>query len=269
MWRMIFSVAVVLVISQAAYANSIEVISLIERQGENDTSLLIGADDASLAQYVPDGKLHSQILAFLVKFGGNTILFDTGLRAGNIPSELAKHDVKPEDITTILITHLHPDHFGGLVNTSGKAQYPNANIYVSKPERAYWVDEVRNEAVIEALKLYDGRVNLFDFGDEVVQGVKAIDTTGHTPGHTSYLVESEGDKLLVVGDVLHFIEIQLPKPEVAVRYDVDPDGARVSRKFILDYAAMKGIRIAGMHVTPPGVLSIKKSGAGYEKVSVE
>ena len=103
------------------------------------------------------------------------------------------------------------------------------------------------------------------FGDEVIAGVKAIDTIGHTPGHTAYLIESDGEKLLIVGDIMHFPEIQLPAPNVAVRYDVDPEKAIQSRKFILDYAAMKNIPIAGMHITPPGLINVKKSGEGYEK----
>lgn len=92
-----------------------------------------------------------------------------------------------------------------------------------------------------------------------------MDTSGHTPGHVSYLIESDDEKLIVAGDIMHFPEIQLPVPDVAVRYDVDPVKAVQSRKFILDYAAWKNIPVAGMHITPPGVIRVKKSGDGYEK----
>ena len=263
MAKIFIALLAVMLSSSCSLASSIETISLVDVQGNGDTALLVGATDEQKAQYFPDGKMPSQILAFFVKFGGNEILFDTGLRDGHVVAELARNGVKAEDVKTILITHLHPDHFGGLVDAEGKASFPNANVYVGKVERAYWVDEVRNENVINALKLYP--VHLFDFGDEVVAGVKAIDTTGHTPGHVSFLVENDGDKLLVLGDIMHFPEIQLPLPDVAVRYDTDPVKAVQSRKFILDYASMKNIPIAGMHVTVPGVWGIRKSGDGYEK----
>ena len=132
-------------------------------------------------------------------------------------------------------------------------------MYVSKPEYDYWVDELKNEAVINTLKLYT--VHLFAFGDEVVPGVRAMDTSGHTPGHVSYLVD---DSLIIAGDIMHFPGIQLPEPDVAVRYDVDPVKAVQSRKFLLDYAAWKKVPVAGMHITPPGVINVKKSGEGYE-----
>ena len=258
---------VLFVFSSTAFAGSIEVTSLVDTiaKDRDVTSLLIGATDEQISKYLSDGKTQHQILAFLVKAGKNEILFDTGLKGGNIVNELIKNNKNPEEIKFILLTHLHPDHFGGLVNSENKASFPNAEIYISKPECKYWVEEQKNQAVIDALKLYDGHVNFFDFGDEVVEGVKAIDTIGHTPGHTSFLIEADNEKFLIVGDIVHFIDIQLPAPDVAVRYDTDPVKAIQSRKFILDYASQKNIPIAGMHVTAPGIINVKKSGTGYEK----
>lgn len=260
----VFCTLIVFVLTaSSAFAGAIETLTLIETQGLSDTALLVNSSDTLKSQYYPSGKMPSQILAFYVKFAEQEILFDTGLKNGNIPKELAKNGTAPENVKTILITHLHPDHFGGLVNSEGKPQFPNAEVYVSKPEYEYWVNELKNEAVISALAHYN--VKLFAFGDEVVQGVKAMDTAGHTPGHTAFLIEADGDKLIVAGDIMHFPEIQLPNPDVAVKYDLDPVKAVQSRKFILDYAAWKNIPVAGMHITPPGVIQVKKSGNGYEK----
>ena len=259
MTKFVTAILLSVLMLQAAYASSINVVSLLDVQGESDSSLLIGATDEQKAQYFTDGKMESQILAFWV----NGVLYDAGLRDGHIVQELAKNGVLPSDVKTILITHLHPDHFGGLVDSEGKAAFPNAEVYVGKVERDYWVNEVKNENVINALGLYT--VHTFMFGDEVIPGVKAIDTSGHTPGHVSYLIEADGERLIVAGDIMHFPEIQLPVPDVAVRYDVDPVKAVQSRKFLLDYAAWKNIPVAGMHITFPGIISVKKSGDGYEK----
>lgn len=267
MMKFFVAMLAVVLFASSSFAGSIEIISLLDRTGENDTSLLIGASDDVIRKYVPDGKLNSQILAFYVKFGENAALFDAGLHDGHIASELMKNGIKPEDVKVIMITHLHPDHFGGLIDDEGKAEFPNAELYVSRVERDYWVEDVKSDAVIETLKQYEKRTHLFMFGDEVAEGVRAIDTAGHTPGHVSYLIEAGDEKLLVAGDIMHFQQIQMPVPDVAVRYDVDPVKAIQSRKFILDYAAWKKIPIAGMHITPPGIMNVKKSetGEGYEK----
>ena len=258
MFKIFTAVLLAALMVSSAYA-SINAVSLLDVQGESDSGLLIGATDAQKSQYLTDGKLKRQILAFWV----NGVLYDAGLRDGHIVKELAKNGVKTSDVKTILITHLHIDHFGGLADAEGKAAFPGAEVFVSKPEYDYWVNELKHEDIINTLKLY--HVNLFEFGDEVISGVRAMDTSGHTPGHVSYLIESDGEKLIVAGDIMHFPEIQLPVPDVAVRYDVDPVKAVQSRKFILDYAAWKGIPVAGMHITPPGIIKVKKSGDGYEK----
>ena len=261
MTRIIFALVISMFMASCAFSSGFTTTTLIETQGQSDTGLLLNASDSLKAEYFPDGKMPSQILAFWVDFGDRGILFDTGLRAGNIPSQLAENGVNPEDVKTILLTHLHGDHYGGLVNAEGKATFPNAQVYVSKPEYDYWVNELKNDGVISALKLY--RLNQFAFGDEVVPGVRAIDTSGHTPGHVSFLVEHDGGKIIIAGDIMHFQTIQLPHPEVAVKYDVDPVKAVQSRKFLLDYAARKHIAVAGMHIMLPGVLDITKSGEGY------
>ena len=263
MIRIIFAFLISVLIASNASAGSITLLSLLDTQGQSGTELLVNASDSQKAEYYPSGKMPSQILAFYVKFNGLGVLFDAGLRDGHVAAELSKNGIKPEDVKTILITHLHGDHFGGLVNSEDKAEFPNAEIYVSEPERDYWVNDVKNEAVISALSLY--KVHTFQFGDEPVNGIRAIDTSGHTPGHVSYLIEADGEKLIIAGDIMHFPEIQLPHPDVAVKYDVDPVKAVQSRKFLLDYAAWKNIPVAGMHITPPGVISVKKTGEGYEK----
>ncbi len=166
------------------------------------------------------------------------------------------------------MTHLHGDHYGGLIDKDGKAAFPKAEIYVSRVERDWWLNEKNDKNVKKALELYDKRLHTFEFEETPLAGIKAINTSGHTPGHTAFHVKSGGGELLIVGDILHFAEIQLPLPNIAVAYDVDKTKAPEARKFILDMAAEKNIPIAGMHCPAPGLWQIKKSGGGYERTAL-
>ena len=251
-------------LASVSFAGEVEIISLLDVQGDGKPELLIGASESQLKQYLPAGKMPSQILAYFVKVNNQGILFDTGLNDGHIVKELAKNNIKPEDVKIIMLTHLHPDHFGGLIDKQEKPVFPNATIYISEIERDYWVNDKRDEKVLTALEPYSEQIDFFKFGDEVIKGVKALDASGHTPGHTVFEVGNK-EKILIVGDIMHFPEIQLPCPNISVKYDTDPDKARESRIKILDYAAKNNLTIAGMHITPPGICKIIKSGSGYEK----
>ena len=126
-----------LLASSSAWAGKIETITLFDKQTNPDTSVLTGADPGQIARYLPDGKLSGNILAFLVKIKGRAIVFDAGLPDGKIAAELKKNGLAAADVKIILMTHLHRDHYGGLVGADGKAAFPNAEVYVSRAERAY------------------------------------------------------------------------------------------------------------------------------------
>jgi len=279
MKQVIFSFAILFLLVETALAqplsvklDSMQVFPLVDAQGESPASLLIGATEEQLAQYARNGKVNSQILAFLVKFPDRTILFDTGLGAakgGKMMDALKELNVSPSDIDAILLTHLHMDHFGGLVDSEGKIVFPKADVYVSRIERDWWLSEKQDENVRKALAPYESRLRVFEFGDAPLPGITAIDASGHTPGHTAFHVKSGDGELLVVGDILHFAEIQLPLPQTAVKYDVDQEKAPKARKYILDMAAEKNIPVAGMHCPVPGIWRIAKSGSGYEKSNLE
>ncbi|MCR5346767.1 MAG: MBL fold metallo-hydrolase [Fretibacterium sp.] len=247
---------------------SMQVFPLLDAQGKSPASLLVGATEEQVAQYVPEGELRSQILAFLVKISDQNFLFDTGLgtaRGGKVMDALKALDVSPSDIDAVFLTHLHMDHVGGLTDANGKAIFSKAEVYVSRVEREWWCEEQKDKNIIKAFAPYEGRLRVFEFGESPLPGITAIDASGHTPGHTVFHVRAGEGELLVIGDILHFAEIQLPLPQIAVKYDTCQEKAPKARKYILDMAADKKIPVAGMHCPFPGLWCIaKKSGGGYE-----
>jgi glyoxylase-like metal-dependent hydrolase (beta-lactamase superfamily II) len=117
----------------------------------------------------------------------------------------------------------------------------------------------------ENLAPYDaaGRLIRFDGAGTPISGVAAIPAYGHTPGHTAFLVESRGSRLLVWGDVVHLQQLQFPNPNVSLVFDVDADAARETRKAMLAQAAAEGYAVAGMHMAWPGIGHVRKAATGY------
>ncbi|MBQ6737441.1 MAG: MBL fold metallo-hydrolase [Synergistaceae bacterium] len=245
-----------------------EIFTLVDARAEIPTSMLIGATEEQIEKYVPSRKLHGQILAFLVKFPGKIILFDTGVGAANggkLLEALKLLQISPDELDTVVLTHLHFDHISGLIDAEGKANFPKAEIFVSRIEKNYWCNEVKDEYVKKVLAPYEKRIHLFEFGDKLFDCISTIDASGHTPGHTVFDIKRDDGEILVVGDILHADEIMLDEPEIAIIFDVDPVKAPKTRKVILDMAIEKDLPIAGPHFSGTGLWKIQKSGKGYTK----
>jgi glyoxylase-like metal-dependent hydrolase (beta-lactamase superfamily II) len=230
---------------------SFEVFMLSEAQRESEPSILIGASKDDLKKYMPSGKYTSAVCAFILRSGDFVALFDTGF-GRELFNGMDSIGVKPEDVDSLLITHSHGDHIGGLVK-DGSPAFPNAVVYIAKPEYEW------SNAVRDALSGYTGRVEqitpgeLRDSGAPLTDGVRAIAAYGHTPGHTIFLIESGEEKLLIWGDLTHAMAIQMPRPEISVTYDSDPVQAAAVRKAVLKYAFDGKIPVAGMHIAYPGI----------------
>lgn len=240
----------------------IEVVALLDAQGirEGRAELLVGAGAEDLERAARPGALATSINAFIVRLDGKTYLFDTGLPIGEgtgIGSALAAAGIAPDDIDVVIITHFHRDHVGGLLK-DGKPVYPRAELAVPRLE----VDKWSNPGT-EFLTAYGHRSNAFDYDVEIYPGITSRAAVGHTPGHTVFLVQSGPDELLIVGDLIHIGGVQLPNPDVAVTYDVDPVEAVKARRRIFDMAADKGLPIASMHLPFPGMGVLAKEGQGY------
>jgi len=256
-----------------------EVCLFSEGERAGTTEILIGVTPEQLQKTVPDG-FTSAINAFLVRSSGKNILIDTGI-GRNLFDNLFFEGVKPEQIDAVLITHGHGDHIGGLLQ-NGQAAFPNATLYLSQQEHDFWTsDEMMNQAeegrrggfqgVRDAVNVYKERLHLFtpdELGAEatmLLPGIQAIAAYGHTPGHTVFMVGSGEQKILVWGDLTHVMPVQMPYPDLAVTYDVDPKQAIESRLKILEYVSKNNIPIAGMHIAYPGMGDVReKEDGGYE-----
>lgn len=234
-----------------------------------------------LKQAHQTGPLHTSVNAYLIRTGDKLVLVDTGAGTffgpslNKLPASLKAAGYTPDQVTDILITHLHADHVGGLVNGEALA-FPNASVHADKAELDFWLDTAKMEAAPKeaqgffkmaqaALNPYvkAGKVKPFTGATELVPGVRTQPTHGHTPGHSFYVLESKGQKLVFWGDLMHFEEVQFPEPSVTVAFDTDSKAAKAQRLAAFADAAKQGYLVAPSHVTFPGIGHLKKQGTGY------
>ena len=256
---------------------SITVTALQDRANEMDISLFSGpASPEDRQKLMPGGKAPASVNAFLIQAEGKkNILADTGFgsvlpTASQLERCLSDLGLTPADIDIVLLTHMHADHVAGLLKDKQRA-FPKAKIMVSKPELDYWTGLAAkdpantNAALVKAVAEVYGKDLLppFALGEALLPGVSSVDASGHTPGHSAFLVESGGGSLLIIGDLLHAAALQFPLPDECARYDMDPPAAVKARKAILAMAAEKGIPVAGMHIPFSGMGRVRLEGKGF------
>lgn len=195
----------------------------------------------------------SSVSCFLLKAEGKTILLDAGLGApvSRLLPKLKESGVAPADLKLIYITHMHPDHIGGLLK-DGQTVFPNAELWINSVEAKAWEAMNGKKAALPhaVLAAYKEKLHLFEAGDTLAGGVSTIAAYGHTPGHTVF----QKDSILVIADLMHGAALQLEHPEYCPTYDMDPQAATESRKHILKYARENNLTMYGMHLPAPGFL---------------
>lgn len=243
---------------------------------------LANIDPADAARMQEDAgiKDHTSIHinCYLVRGGGRMVLIDAGAGGfkqwgGRLKANLLLAGIQPSEIDAILLTHAHPDHVGGLMDGSGEAVFPNAELVAHHREVAFWQDDGNLSRAPErargnflvARQAFDGyrdRLRTFE-GGEVLPGVMAMPLPGHTAGHTGYRLDSDGKGLLVWGDIVHFPQIQVPRPDVSIAFDQDAHLAAETRTRLLDCVTAERLLIAGMHLGEPGFARIKRNKLAY------
>jgi glyoxylase-like metal-dependent hydrolase (beta-lactamase superfamily II) len=218
--------------------------------------------------------------AFAVRSAGRLALIDTGSgdsmgpTLGRLPQALAAAGITMDEIDTVLLTHMHPDHSNGLADAAGGRCFPNAEVAMHENELPHWFDDARMAQADERQRTryfaaarrqiapYRDRLRLFRAG-EVFPGVTAVPIPGHTPGHTAFAISSGGESVLVWGDTVHIPELQVPRPEVTMIFDTDPAAAAVSRVRVFDMVVADRLLAAGMHLHFPGLARMTREGGAF------
>ena len=211
--------------------------------------------------------------------GGKTILFDTGTggqltpTAGKLMESVKAAGIDPASISTVVISHFHGDHILGLMNKENQQIFANAEILMPEVEYKFWTDPALIEKLPEAARGLPKRIQAtfptwknirqYAWGKEILPGVTAVETAGHTPGHTSFLVADGGKQLMIQSDVTNVHYLFVRNPGWHAMFDMDGAKAEASRRKLYDQMVADKTMTAGYHWGMPNVGTIAKDGAGY------
>jgi glyoxylase-like metal-dependent hydrolase (beta-lactamase superfamily II) len=223
----------------------------------------------------------TSVNAYLINTGAKLVLVDAGAgvlfgpTVGKLANNLQAAGYRAEQVDEVYITHMHGDHIGGLM-AGEKLAFPNATVRADKHDADFWLSQANMDAAPKDAKdffkgamisinpyIAAGKFKTFDGDTELVPGIKAMASPGHTPGHSTYIVESKGEKLALWGDLMHVAAVQFAEPSVTIKFDTDPKSAAAQRKRAYADAAKRGYWVAAAHLAFPGIGHVRTEGKAY------
>lgn len=243
-----------------------------------------GKVTAALKQSFLKAPVETSVNAYLINTGNQLVLVDTGAAGlfgptlGKLIGNLKAAGYQPDQVDAVIITHMHPDHVGGLMAGEQRA-FPNATVHADQHDADFWLSQAQMEkapadakgffqGAMGALNPYvsAGKFKPFNGDTELVPGIKAQASRGHTPGHSTYVVESKGEKLVLWGDLMHVAAVQFANPAVTIAFDTDSKAAAAQRQKAYADAAKNGYWVAASHLSFPGIGHLRREGKGYRFV---
>ena len=235
----------------------------------------------ALARAYQSAPLETSVNGYLINTGSKLILIDTGAAKlfgptlGNLAANLKAAGYQPEQVDEIYITHMHPDHVGGLMD-GDKLAFANATVRADKHDADFWLSQANlDKAPADAKGFFQGamaslnpyvkanRFSTFDGNTDLAPGIKAMASRGHTAGHSTYVVESKGQKLVIWGDLIHVAAVQFDDPSVTIAFDTESKAAAVQRKAAYAAAAKGGYVVAAAHIAFPGMGRVRANGKAF------
>jgi glyoxylase-like metal-dependent hydrolase (beta-lactamase superfamily II) len=238
------------------------------------------ATEKAFARAFLKDPVETSVNGYLVNTGSKLVLIDTGAGSllgptlGKLAATLKAAGYTPDQVDEIYITHMHPDHVGGLV-ADGKMVFPNATIRADQKDADFWLSQKNLDAApadnkgffqgaMASMNPYvaAGKFKSFSGNTDLVPGVRAQVSYGHTPGHSFYVVESKGEKLMLWGDVMHAAAVQFMSPAVTIGFDSDSKNAYEQRTKAYADAAAQGYWVAATHLAFPGLGKLRAAEGG-------
>lgn len=264
--------------ARAFKLGSMDVTTLLDGSAPRENPKQMFAADASdeeFAQISEENFISPDMAQFyftptVVQTGGETVLFDTGLGQGGIAKALADAGLTPDAVDVVVLTHMHPDHIGGLM-TDGAPTFPNARYVTGRAEYDGWLatgDNRITQLMAKNVTPLAEKMSFVEDEAQIAPGITALACFGHTPGHMGYRLESDGAQMVLVGDLATHYVWSFARPDWAFGFDMDKDAASTSRRKVLDMLAADRIPMIGYHMPFPAAGFVETRGDGFRFVPV-
>jgi glyoxylase-like metal-dependent hydrolase (beta-lactamase superfamily II) len=221
----------------------------------------------SAANFLPADVAQFFFTPTVVATGAEVILFDTGLNPAGMTAALAAAGYAPGDITHVVISHMHGDHIGGLIDDAGAVTFGNAAYVTGQAEFDFWAAQ-SNEGFEAKVRPLADRFTFIGDGGAIASGVTGMAAFGHSPGHMAFRVESGGQQVVLMADTTNHYVWSLAYPDWEFAFDADKAAAAATRRSLLGMAAADRIPVIGYHMPFPGMGFVEARGDGFHYVPV-